>query len=113
MPKVTTKMKAECKARLAEWLKDGDTLWFIFAGRSASGMQRRYKIKELIPDATLASKIATGDLTFNVAAACGYGYTEKHGDNELTINGCGFSAEQDIADSVSRLLGVKLRYERL
>ncbi len=103
--------KADVKAaqdRLREWLKDGDTLWFIMRHRSASGMMRTYSVKQLeCSDA----KVSASDLTSNIAQACGYGWSESYWG--LKIQGCGFSAEQDISDTVGRLLGIKLRYETL
>lgn len=37
---VTKTDRAEAAVRLKEWIKDGDTLWFILRHRSASGAGR-------------------------------------------------------------------------
>lgn len=113
MAQITKSMKAGCVVRLKEWLKDGDTLWFIWRGTSASGMQRRYSVHQIAPDAGMLSGLATGNMTFNIAVACGYGYDEKNGLNQLKVNGCGFSVPQNVTDTVAQLLGIKLRYETL
>jgi hypothetical protein len=46
MTKAEKQLKAAAAVvRLREWLKEGDTLYFILRHRSASGMQRVYSVK--------------------------------------------------------------------
>lgn len=94
--------------RLREWLKDGDTLYFILRHRSASasGLQRIYSVKQF-----KLNGLGVSDLSSNIAQSCGYAWSESHWG--LKVNGCGFSGEQDIMDTVGRLLGIELRYETL
>lgn len=112
--------KQAATERLREWLKDGDTLWFILRHRSASGMQRTYSVKQLEVDTSSGSSLRVGDrnvvrasdLSSNIAMACGFGFADG-AHYGVKVNGCGFSGEQDIADSVGSLLGINLRYETL
>jgi len=106
---VTKTDRIEARERLKEWLKDGDTLWFILRNRSTSGMRRVYDVKEL--NVTPSGGIAVSTLSWNICLACNFSFNENYGG--VVINGCGFSGEQEIADTVGRLLGVKLRYETL
>ena len=117
----TTKQdKAAAIARLKEWLKDGDTLWFILRHRSASGMQRVYSVKQLEVEMTgvfasgpkATGKVNASDLSSNIGMACGYAW---HKDwYGIKVNGCGFSGEQDIADAVAHVCGFEhLWYETL
>lgn len=111
--------REDAKERLREWLKDGDTLWFILRHRSASGMRRVYDVKELTIESSLPAEgethgkwsVRCSTLSWNIAMACDLGWNEAHGG--IKINGCGFSGELDITDTVSRLLGIKLRYKTL
>lgn len=119
--KVVTKSdRTEATARLKKWLKkDGDTLWFILRNRSTSGMMRVYDVKELTIESSDPAEgethgkwsVRCSTLSWNIAVACNYGWSETHGG--VKIPGCGFSGEQEITDTVSRLLGIKLRYETL
>jgi len=133
----TTKQdRTAATERLREWLKDGDTLWFILRHRSASGLQRVYSVKQLTTDigsrdcayceggklfgdclkchGTKSEPVyntCTSDLSSNIALACNFGFHSDH--YGVKVNGCGFSGEHEIADTVGRLLGIKLRYETL
>lgn len=117
--KATKQDRTEALERLREWLKDGDTLWFILRHRLASGMRRVYDVKQLEVDTSPHSTMRVGDrnivrvstLSWNIASACDFSWNEAHGG--IKINGCGFSGEQEIADTVGRALGIKLRYETL
>ena len=123
---VTKQDRAEALERLREWLKDGDTLWFILRHRAASGMQRIYCVKQFEGHLDKQDRVQTeqglnvredyisiraSDLTWNIASACEFGWNESHGG--IKINGCGFSGEQEITDTVGRKLGIRLRYETL
>lgn len=108
----TKEDKAAAIERLKEWLKDGDKLYFILRHRSESGMSRIYSVKHFTPKAVVdQADMGVADLSSNIAMACEYAWVEPHWG--VKVNGCGFSGEQDIADSVGRLLGMKLRYETL
>lgn len=109
--------RAEAVTRLQDWLKDGDTLWFILRHRATSGMQRVYDVKQIemrpSTDTETYSQLrpSVSTLSWNIAMACNFGWNEARGG--IKINGCGFSGEQEIADAVGRKLGLKLRYETL
>lgn len=115
---VTKQDREDAVERLRGWLKDGDTLWFILRHRAASGMQRVYDVKQLEVTRSYAAEgqqgkdvVRVSTLSWNIAMACNYAWNETHGG--IKVNGCGFSGEQEIADAVGRLLGIKLRYETL
>lgn len=110
---VTKQDRIEAVARLKEWLKDGDTLWFILRHRAKSGMQRVYDVKQIERHKD-QSRPAVSTLSWNIALACNYSWSGTHGG--VKVNGCGFSGEQDIADAVAHAIGLKsgqLRYETL
>ena len=106
---------------LREWLKNGDTLWFILRHRASSGMMRVYDVKQLEIEShreeteqglnVRRDSVRVSTLSWNIASACDMLWNENHGG--IRINGCGFSGEQEIADTVGRALGIKLRYETL
>lgn len=116
--KTVTKADREgAKERLSEWLQNGDTLWFILRHRSASGMQRVYDVKQFERPTAVSEdnpnvlRLSVSTLSWNIAMACNLGWNELRGG--IRINGCGFSGEQEITDTVSQILGIKLRYETL
>ena len=114
--KVVTKQdRIEAKGRLADWLKDGDTLWFILRHRSASGMSRVYDVKLIeIEDVDIAGTVhraRVSTLSWSIAEACNLAWSENHGG--VKVNGCGFSGEDEITQAVAQTLGIKLRYETL
>lgn len=110
---VTKQDRIEAVARLKEWLKDGDTLWFILRHRAKSGMQRVYDVKQ-IKHYEYMTRPGVSTLSWNIALACNYSWDETH--DGVNVNGCGFSGEQAITDSVAHAIGLKsgqLRYEAL
>lgn len=116
--KATAQDRADALERLREWLKDGDTLYFILRHRASSGMSRIYDVKQIMAaewrvenEELVYFRPRVSHLTWNIALACDFAWNESHGG--IRINGCGFSGEQEIADTLGRKLGITLRHETL
>lgn len=89
-------------------LSDGDTLYFILDHVSASGLARFYNVYAFpVRD----GRSEPHRLTWGVSNVLGYSYDRK--SESIRVNGCGFSAENEITHDLVELLGLNLNYRRI
>ena len=95
---------------MRECIQAGDTLYFIWRGSSASGLARYFDVY------TFPVRDGKAEpLRFTYAASLFCGTYDKRRE-AVRINGCGFSAEQEITEALSRALfgaSSKLEYRRI
>ena len=99
--------QTEAQARLKDWLKPGDRLWFVMRGVSRTGMTRYMDVVMFHED---NGEIAESWLTWNVACALGRRFNRsersrgKLNYETLVVGGCGFCPANDVTMHLSRML---------
>ncbi len=95
--RITAADKAEALATLRECCKPGQTVYTVLRHVSRSGMQRALDV--YVMEDNQPSRI-----TWHVAVACGFTYSERH--EALTVGGCGmdmgFAVVYDLSATLFR-----------
>jgi hypothetical protein len=86
---------------LKKTLANNPTLYFVYMGGSRSGMQRRYVV---------LANTGRGVVRVSWAIAATTTIALHRDEQSLKMNGCGYSAVQEIAERVSRVIGAPVEY---
>jgi hypothetical protein len=104
-------IRNECYRNLKNWIKEGDTIYYVIKQVSSSGMYRHIDFYKFD---VVDGKIVKSWLSYNIAKALDYPFKEK--TNSVGVGGCGMNmAFHVISQVATSLFGdyKKLKYEAL
>lgn len=103
MARWTKQQQEDARERLADILRENDTLYTVLRHRSRSGMARWLDVYAFLPCPERGDRaVEKYRLSYLVANATGYAYDRRH--EAIRVNGCGFDVGHDVVYSLSMAL---------